>query len=61
MEVQVDGKVISISHPEKILWDEFNFTKADYIRYLLEVSEFLLPYTKDRMLMYWLYPHAFKT
>ncbi|KSU85388.1 bifunctional non-homologous end joining protein LigD [Fictibacillus enclensis] len=58
MEVQVEGIVIPISHPEKMIWKEAGFTKADYIRYLLEVSDYMLPYTKDRMLMYWLYPHG---
>ncbi|WLD94517.1 non-homologous end-joining DNA ligase [Alkalihalobacillus sp. AL-G] len=56
--MNIDGKEITITHPEKVLWPDAHITKLDYVRYLIEVSDYILPYTKDRMLMYWLYPHG---
>lgn len=52
--VTIEGKLISISDPGMMLWS--GITKLDYINYLLTVSPFMLPYTRDRMLMIWRYP-----
>ena len=52
--VTIEGKLISISDPGMMLWP--GITKLDYINYLLTVSPFMLPYTRDRMLMIWRYP-----
>lgn len=52
----VEGKEIVITNPDKVLWPEAGITKLDYIAYLLSVSEYMLPYTWDRMLMVWRYP-----
>lgn len=54
--MNIDGIEVSINHPDKILWLEAGITKLQYIKYLLSVSEYLLPHTRDRMLMMWLYP-----
>ncbi|MDB4867979.1 MAG: polymerase protein [Cohnella sp.] len=54
--VTIEGKEISISHPDRILWPEPGITKMQYLQYLLAVASFLLPYTRDRMLMVWRYP-----
>ncbi|WP_257349710.1 non-homologous end-joining DNA ligase [Pseudalkalibacillus decolorationis] len=56
--MNVNGTDISITNPEKLLWIDSRVTKLDYVHYLLKVSDYLLPYTKDRMLMYWLYPRG---
>ncbi|KKM09447.1 DNA polymerase [Clostridiales bacterium PH28_bin88] len=56
MVVRVDDKQINISNPDKPLWPEPRITKFDYINYLLSVSDFLLPYTRNRLLMIWCYP-----
>lgn len=52
----VSGREISISNSHKLLWPEAGITKLDYLDYLLAVSPFLLPYTRDRLLMSWRYP-----
>ncbi|HET7522050.1 MAG TPA: non-homologous end-joining DNA ligase [Bacillales bacterium] len=57
-EITVEGRKIKISHPGKMLWPEAEITKLDYIRYLLTVAPHMIPYTRDRMLMIWLYPHG---
>ncbi|MGG1576207.1 DNA polymerase domain-containing protein [Fictibacillus sp. NRS-1165] len=58
MIVQVDGREIEITSPDKILWKDSQTTKLDYVNYLLQVCDYILPYTEDRMLMYWLFPHG---
>jgi bifunctional non-homologous end joining protein LigD len=54
--VNVEGKELVITHPNKLLWPESGISKWQYIEYLTEMSRYLLPYTKDRMLMIWRYP-----
>ncbi len=52
----IDGKEVKITNPGKLLWPELGVTKLDYITYLLGVAPYLLPYTKDRLLMRWRFP-----
>ncbi len=54
--VRVHDQEIRISNPNKALWPEPRITKLDYINYLLSVADFLLPYTRDRLLMIWCFP-----
>ncbi|MEH7093307.1 DNA ligase D [Neobacillus vireti] len=49
---------LEITHPDKPLWEKFNIQKADYILYLREVSPFMLPFLKDRLLTVIRYPHG---
>ncbi len=49
---------IDITHPEKPIWENPPVTKIDYIHYLQEVSEFMLPFLKDRALTVIRYPHG---
>ena len=37
-----------ISNPDKVFWPKSGYTKADLIKYYLDISEILLPYLKDR-------------
>lgn len=45
-----------MNNPEKLLWPEAGVTKQEYVDYLLMVAPYLLPYTRDRLLMMWRYP-----
>lgn len=54
--VDVEGKEVTITNPDRVLWPELGVTKKEYIAYLTTVSPYLLPYTRDRMLMIWRYP-----
>src|SRR5690606_14082971 len=47
-EVKLDGHTFQLTCLDKIYWPEEGFTKGDVIRHFLEVSEFILPYLKDR-------------
>lgn len=52
----VEGKKLEITNPEKLLWQRPPITKLEYIRYLVEVAPYLLPYTQDRLLTMIRYP-----
>jgi bifunctional non-homologous end joining protein LigD len=56
--ITVKNRQIEISNPNKMLWREMGITKIDYIKYLIHISSFLLPYTQERMLMTWHYPNG---
>jgi len=52
----VDGREIRLTNPDKVLWPDLGVTKGDYMHYLMTVAPYLLPYTRDRLLMAWRYP-----
>lgn len=60
MIVEVEGKEITISNSEKLLWPELGIRKIDYIRSLIEISPFLLAHTKNRLLTTIRYPNGFQ-
>ena len=49
---------LDISHPDKPLWEKLAIRKADYILYLREISPYMLPFLKDRLLTVIRYPHG---
>ncbi|WP_423798832.1 DNA ligase D [Neobacillus sp. SAB-20_R2A] len=49
---------LEITHPDKPLWDKFNIRKADYILYLREISPYMLPFLKSRLLTVIRFPHG---
>lgn len=55
-EIEVEGRPVRITNPQKVLWPEQSITKFDYIRYLIEMAPYLLPYMKDRCLTTIRYP-----
>lgn len=55
-EIEVEDRSIRITNPEKVLWPECSITKFDYIRYLIDMAPYLLPYMKDRCLTTIRYP-----
>ncbi len=52
----VDGREVKLSNLEKVLFPEDGYTKADLIRYYLEVAPYLLPFVADRPLTLKLFP-----
>ncbi len=54
--ITVDGFDVRITHPEKILWPNLNIRKIDYLMILVELSSFILPHAKDRLLTTIRYP-----
>ncbi|WP_079510298.1 DNA ligase D [Mesobacillus jeotgali] len=49
---------IEITHPDKPLWEDPQIQKIDYIHYLREISPYMLPFLKDRLLTVIRYPHG---
>jgi DNA ligase D len=54
--LNVNGEIVTITNPMKKLWN--GITKSDYLRYLITVSEYMLPFLKDRMLTVIRYPNG---
>lgn len=57
-ELEVEGRKIAISNPEKILYPAAGFTKAGVIDYYVRVSEWLLPHLRDRPVTLKRYPNG---
>ncbi|QED50144.1 DNA ligase D [Cytobacillus dafuensis] len=49
---------IDVTHPDKPLWAEPSIQKIDYIHYLQEISPYMLPFLKNRLLTVIRYPHG---
>ncbi|MFC3562947.1 DNA ligase D [Pedobacter jamesrossensis] len=45
---KINGKEIKFTHLSKIYWPEDGVTKRDMFNYYYQVSDFILPYLKDR-------------
>ncbi|UWG96123.1 non-homologous end-joining DNA ligase [Dehalobacter sp. DCM] len=60
MNLDVDGKKVPITNPEKLLWPNLGIRKIDYLRILLELGPYLLPYTQDRLLTAIRYPNGYQ-
>ncbi|KYQ87904.1 MULTISPECIES: non-homologous end-joining DNA ligase [Thermoactinomyces] len=48
--VQVDGRELKITNPDKIWFPEAGIKKWDFILYCARLASYLLPYCKDRLL-----------
>ena len=46
--LEIDGHKVAITNLEKIYWPDSEFRKYDLIDYYLQVSDYILPYLKDR-------------
>src|SRR5256885_4621626 len=46
--LQVDGRSITVSNINKVLYPAARFTKGQVIDYYIRVSPYLLPHLKDR-------------
>lgn len=57
-EIHIDGKAVAITHPDKPLWPEKGLNKIDYLQYLRDVSDFMLPFLRERDLTVIRYPHG---
>lgn len=55
-ELNVEGRLLKITNPEKEIWPDAALSKFDYIRYLTEISPFILPYITNRLLTTIRYP-----
>jgi bifunctional non-homologous end joining protein LigD len=49
---------VEVTHPDKPIWATPPLKKIDYIHYLREVSPYILPFLKNRVLTVIRYPHG---
>jgi len=54
--VEIDGRVLTLSNLDKMMWPEENITKAHLIKYYLDLAPVLLPYIRNRPLVMKRYP-----
>ena len=55
-EIEVEGKTLTVSNLEKILYPEVGFTKAQVIDYYIRIAPVLLPYLRRRPITLKRYP-----
>src|SRR6476659_214356 len=56
VEVDVDGRKLTLSNLEKVFYPATGFTKGQVIQYYIDISAALLPHLKDRALTLKRYP-----
>src|SRR2546425_920112 len=57
-EVEVGGRVVRVSNPDKVLWPKTGFTKSDLVDYFASIAPVLLPHLEGRMLTLKRYPNG---
>jgi bifunctional non-homologous end joining protein LigD len=55
-DLDVEGRKVTVSNLDKVLYPESGFTKGQVIEYYIQVSEYLLPHFKDRPVTLKRYP-----
>lgn len=58
LQVLVEGKRVDITHPDKMLWPQKGINKQRYLFYLQEMSQWILPFLRERDLTVIRYPHG---
>jgi bifunctional non-homologous end joining protein LigD len=56
--VEVDGRTVSVSNLDKLMWKREKITKADVIEYYSTVASRMIPLIKNRPLMLNRFPHG---
>jgi bifunctional non-homologous end joining protein LigD len=58
VETEIDGRVLSLSNLDKVLYPETGFTKAAVIDYYVKIAAVMLPHLADRPLTLRRYPNG---
>jgi bifunctional non-homologous end joining protein LigD len=56
VEVDVDGKIVTLTNLKKVFWPEDEITKRDLLQYYADISPFLLPHLLNRAMVMKRYP-----
>ncbi len=56
--VEVDGRVVRLTHLDRVLWPSTGFTKGAMLEYYARVAPVLLPHLRRRPLTMWRYPEG---
>src|SRR5439155_16982692 len=57
-EIEVEGRNLTVSNLDKVLYPEIGFTKAQVIDYYIRIAPVLLPHLKDRPITLKRYPEG---
>src|SRR5688500_4018773 len=58
--VEIEGREVTLSNLEKVMYPETGFTKGQVIDYYIRASKYILPHLKDRPLTLKRYPDGVK-
>jgi bifunctional non-homologous end joining protein LigD len=56
--VQVNGRNLTLTNLDKVLWPREKISKAEVIKYYADLSEYIIAFLKDRPIMIRRYPHG---
>jgi bifunctional non-homologous end joining protein LigD len=56
--LEVPGGAVQVSHLDKVLWPEEHYTKADLLRYYVEIGPVMVKYLRDRPAILERYPNG---
>jgi bifunctional non-homologous end joining protein LigD len=56
VQVQVDGRTLTLSNLDKVLYPEVGFTKGEVLDYYTRIAPYLLPHVESRPLTFKRYP-----
>lgn len=56
--VLVNGRKLKLANLEKVLWPDENITKAELIKYYVDLGQYVVAFLKDRPIMAKRYPHG---
>lgn len=56
--VQVDNHTLTLTSLSKPLWPKLNINKAEYLKYIVDISDYLLPFLRERALTLLRFPHG---
>lgn len=48
LDITVDGRTVTVSHPEKVLFPESGITKADLAGYYADIADAMVPLVRNR-------------
>jgi bifunctional non-homologous end joining protein LigD len=55
---RIDGKLLTFTNLDKVYWPEDGYMKRDLVEYYLQISDFIVPYLKDRPLSLLRHPNG---
>jgi bifunctional non-homologous end joining protein LigD len=58
IDVEADGRVVRVTHPDRVIWPATGTTKRELIAYLLAVAPVLLNHVRRRATMLWRFPEG---
>jgi bifunctional non-homologous end joining protein LigD len=56
--VEVDGRVVRLTHLDRVLWPSTGFTKGAMLDYYARIAPAILPHLRRRPLTMWRYPEG---